>query len=190
MKIYFSGAHSVGKSTLVKYVSNKYQIPIISETARMVLSEQELQIDSLRANIEIANSYQQQVFDRQLEEENNLKNSDFVSDRSAVDVLAYSAQYSRILPELMSSPQLPPYIASLKLPGVFLFFVRPSPITLKQDGVREILDWDGVVSIDAMIKFMLCMWSLPYFQINMDNMQERCNFIDNVLSLNGKDIVM
>jgi nicotinamide riboside kinase len=181
MKIYFCGAHSTGKSTLTKYVSQKYHLPMISETARMILSEQELQIDSLRSNLDTADKYQEQVFDRQLLEEQ--KHASFVSDRSAIDVLAYSAQHSRILPELISSPRLQEYLQILSDPASIIFFVRPSKATLKADGVREVLNWDGVVAIDAQIKFMLEMWKLSYFQINMDNMQERVRLIDNILNL-------
>jgi len=181
MKIYFSGAHGSGKSTLSRYVANRYNIFMISETARMVLSEQELQIDTLREDLEIANNYQKQVFDRQLLEES--KYSDFVSDRSIIDILAYSAQHTQILPELMASPELRPYLDNLKKSDSFIFFVKPSKATLKPDGVRESINWDGVVAIDAQIKLLLKMWEIRYFQINMDNMQERIQFVDSVLSL-------
>lgn len=180
MKVYFLGSHAVGKTTCARYVSEAYNLPMISETARMVLSEQELQIDTLRYNINLVDQYQADVFDRQLVEEN--KYSHFVSDRCIVDVLAYSAAHSRILPALLKRSETDPYIASLKASDSILFFVRPSKATLRADGVRESLTWDGVVAIDAMIKFMLCMWDLPYFQINMDNMQERIALINSVLS--------
>lgn len=180
MKVYFSGAHSTGKSTLARYVSQKYELPMISEAARMVLSEQELQIDSLRYDLDTVDRYQQQVFNRQLVEEQ--KNSSFVSDRSAIDILAYSAQHARILPSLINSKEMQGYISILQEPDVFIFFVKPSKVTLKADGVRETINWEGIVEIDAMIKFMLKMWDLPHYQINMDNMQERVQLIDTVLA--------
>ena len=43
MKVYLVGSHSSGKSTLARYISQKYNIPMIVEVARQVLSEQELQ---------------------------------------------------------------------------------------------------------------------------------------------------
>ena len=180
MKVYFIGAHSTGKTTCARYVSEKYCIPMITEVARMVLSEKELQLDSLRYNMGLVDDYQREVFHRQLQEEKKFEQ--FVSDRS-FDGLAYAAQHSSILPELINSPQLLPYIDSLRHPDVFIFFVRPSKATLRADGVRESLTWDGVVAIDAMIKFMLAMWHLPHFQINMDNMQERVRLIESVLKL-------
>lgn len=179
MKVYFVGSHSTGKTTCARYVSEKYQIPMITEVARMILSEKELHLDSLRYDIKSVDDYQNQIFSRQLEEEG--KYIDFVSDRS-FDCLAYAAQHSRILPKLLNSPGLRPYLDSLRDPNSFIFFVRPSKATLKADGVRENLSWDGIVSIDAQIKFMLEMFELRYFQINIDNMQERTRFIDAVLS--------
>lgn len=183
MKIYLSGSHSTGKSTLVRYISEKYKLQIVSEVARMILSEKELNIDSLRADINLVNNYQQQVFSRQLAEEKKYDN--FVSDRSLIDVLAYS-QHTQILPSLLQNPELTTYINNLKLPGTFLFFVRPCKATMKADGVRESLNWDGIVAIDAQIKLLLQMFSINYFSINTDSMQERIQLIDSVLAINSE----
>jgi predicted ATPase len=180
MRIYFIGSHSVGKSTLARYASEKYNVPLIPEVARAILSEKELQLDTLRYDMKLVDEYQSAIFYRQLEEE--AKHDEFVSDRS-FDCLAYAAQHTRILPNLLNSSELSDYIAKLSDPDSFIFFVRPSKATLKADGVRENLTWDGVVAIDAMVKFLLEMWQLRYFQINIDNMQERTRFIDSILSL-------
>lgn len=180
MKIYFVGSHSTGKTTLARYVSETYSLPMITEVARAILSEKELHLDSLRTNLNVVDEYQTQIFYRQLTEETKFDN--FVSDRS-LDCLAYAAQHSRILDKLLESPKLKTYIDSLKEKEVKIFFVRPSRATLKDDGIRESITWDGVVQIDAMVKFMLQMWNLKYFQINTDNMQERVQLIDIILSL-------
>lgn len=183
MKVYFVGSHSTGKTTCARYVKETYNLPMITEVARAVLSEKELQLDSLRYNMTLVDSYQNDIFYRQLEEEE--KYDKFVSDRS-FDCLAYAAQHTRLLPGLMATKELNEYIAKLREPDSFIFFVRASKATLKQDGVRESINWDGVVAIDAMVKFMLEMWDLRHFQINMDNMQERVQLIDSVLSLATK----
>jgi len=182
MKVYFSGAHSTGKSTLARYCSEKYNLPLLTEVARSILSEKELQVDSLRSDLDVVDDYQRSIFHRQLAEENKLNNC-FVADRSIIDCLSYSAQHSRILPELLSSPELLHYKANLQASGSILFFVRPSKATLASDGVRESLNWDAIISIDAQIKFLLQMWEIPHFQINMDSLQERALFIDNIIKL-------
>jgi len=180
MKVYFVGSHSVGKTTLARHVSETYNLPMITEVARMVLSEKELHLDSLRHDIKLVNDYQTQIFYRQLKEEE--KEEKFVSDRS-FDCLAYAAQHTYILPDLLYSPDLTTYLEKLREPDTFIFFVRPSKATLRSDGVREQISWDGIIAIDAYIKFMLQMWQLRHFQINMDNMQERVQMINAVLSL-------
>lgn len=179
MKVYFIGSHSVGKTTLARYVSEKYKLPMITEMARAVLSEKELNINSLRTNMEIVDDYQTQIFYRQLQEENQIKR--FVSDRS-FDCLSYAAQHSRIFSKLMKSSELQKYLDILRDSQSFIFFVRPSKATLKEDGIRESLTWDGVVSIDAMIKMLVQLFEIRYFSINTDNMQERVQLIDSVLS--------
>ena len=184
MRIYFIGSHASGKSTLCRYVSTKYNLPFITEVARKVLSEKELNVDTLRYDMEIVDDYQEQIFQRQIEEENKFDN--FVSDRS-FDCLAYAAQHSRNFSQLINSSNFINYIDKIKKSNSFIFFVRPSKSTLKQDGVRESLNWDGIIAIDAMVKMLLHMYDIKYFQINTDNMQERVNLIDAVLSLYVND---
>jgi nicotinamide riboside kinase len=186
MKVYFSGSHCVGKSTLCRYVSAKYNLPMIPEIARMVLSEMELQVDSLRSDIDLVNTYQTKVFHLQMEEEQK-QQRDFVSDRSAIDCLAYSTQHSTLLPTLIQNKDLQDYIISLRDKKSFIFFVRPCRITLKNDGVRENVTWDGVIAIDAMIKLLLELYSIRYFQIDTESMQERIRFVDSILTIAEPD---
>jgi nicotinamide riboside kinase len=181
MRVYFVGAHSTGKTTLARYVSQKYQTPMITEVARMVLSEREMNLDSLRYDLDQVDDYQRQIFHRQIEEEKRYPN--FVSDRSFVDCLAYAAQHTRILPELLNDPKIQEHLPILKNKESYIFYVRPSKATLKADGVRETPVWDGVVAIDAMIKLLLQMFDLRHFPIHSDIMQERVRLIDGVLSL-------
>lgn len=180
MRIYFVGSHSTGKTTCARYVSERYKLPMITEVARAVLSEKELHLDTLRYDMKMVDEYQRAILHRQLDEE--AKHESFVSDRS-FDCLAYAAQHTRILPDLLAYATGSNYIQNLKNPDSFIFFVRPSKATLKADGVRESINWDGVVAIDSMVKFMLEMWQLRYFQINIDNMQERVRLIDSVLDV-------
>jgi adenylate kinase family enzyme len=178
MRLYFIGSHSTGKTTLCRYVSQNYNLPFINEMARTVLSEKELSFDTLRTDLNTVDVYQEEVIMRQMIEET--KHKSFVSDR-CFDGLAYAAQHARILQKVISKDIIKEYIAKLREPDVFLFFVRPSLATMKQDGVRETLHWDGVIAIDAMVKLLLEMWGLDYFQISMDNMQERVRFVDSIL---------
>ena len=180
MRIYFTGSHATGKTTLARYVSEHYHLPLLPEVARMILSEKELHLDSLRTNLNVVDDYQTQIFFKQIEQES--KHENFVSDRS-FDCLAYTAQHSRVFPTLMKSIELEKYIEFLKSPESIMFFVRPSKATVKEDGVREHLTWDGIIAVDAMIKLLFETFGLRYFQISTDNMQERVRLIDSVISL-------
>ena len=51
--------------------------------------------------------------------------------------------------------------------------------------MRETVDWDGIVAIDAMVKVMLEMFNLKYINVNTGSMQERVRLIDSVISLIG-----
>lgn len=181
MKIYFSGAHSVGKSTLATYVSKTHTLPLINECARIVLSEKELNVNELRTNIELVNDYQGSVFNRQMLEES--KHDAFVSDRSGLDSIAYAAQHAQISKDILKTDMFEKYIESLKHKDSIIFFVRPSKATLKEDGIREHLTWDGVVAIDAMLKLLFEIYDIRYFNINTSNVQERVKIINSVLSM-------
>jgi predicted ATPase len=180
MRIYFSASHSCGKTTLARHVSTQYNLPMLSESARMILSEQELQVDKLRCDLEASNKFSIDVFNRQLSEEQKL--SEFVSDRSAIDILAYSAQHSSTLPSLIKDFRLEQYLTSLRSEDSHCFLIRPSKTIMQSDGVREVLNWDGMVAIDAMIKLLLEMWEIKYYIINTDNLSERVRCVDSVLS--------
>lgn len=180
MKIYFIGAHSTGKSSLARIIAKEYDLPFLNEVARTVLAEKELHLDTLRVNLDLADQYQTEIFLRQIQEEAKLNS--FVSDRS-FDNLAYMAQHARLLAPAISRPEFLQYIEKLKRPDVIIFFVRPSKVTLKDDGVRETLNWEGVIAIDAMIKLLLEMFSLNYISINTESMQERVRLVDSVLKL-------
>lgn len=180
MRVYFIGAHSTGKTTLARYVSEHWNLPFLNEIARTVLAEKELSLDSLRTNIQIVNEYQKEIFLRQFEEEN--KHPNFVSDRS-FDNLAYMAQHSTVLSNYIQDKRLIDYVENLRKPDVVMFFVRPSKATMRNDGVRESVIWDGVIAIDAMIKLLLEQYGLNYISINSDSMQERARLIDSVMKL-------
>lgn len=178
MRIYIAGAHSTGKTSICRIISKEYNLPLLNEVARTILAEKELSLDVLRTDLNVVDKYQEDVFFRQLKEEGKYKS--FVSDRT-FDNLAYAAQHSRVLHKLINSKRLNEYIETLKSDDVYLFFIRPSKATLKNDGVRETVCWDGVVEIDAMIKFMFEMFNLNYVSINSVSMQERVKTIKTII---------
>ena len=180
MRIYFAAAQSCGKTTLARLTAKHFNLKFLNEVARTILAEKELSVDTLRVNLDVVDDYQSEVFNRQIEEEKKYKS--FVSDRT-FDNLAYMAQHARKFKDVIESQQCKDYIEGLKKPDVTIFFIRPSKATMKDDGIRESVNWDGIVAIDSMIKMLFELFGVDYIQINTDSMQERVRLVNTVLKL-------
>ena len=184
-RIYFVGAHSTGKTTLARWVRDRFGLPMIAEVARGVLSEMEAQLDSLRTNVDLVNHYQTEVYLRQISSEMQQEGS-FVSDRAFCN-LAYAAHHATILGQVARDERLKTYMQSLT--GGIVFYLRPHQELLSDDGVRAGVSWEEVLRIDGMVKFMLEFFEVPYIPVESLSMQERTRLVDRVLELGGVDRV-
>lgn len=180
-RIYLVGAHSTGKTTLARWIRDRYGLPMISEVARGVLAEMEDQLDNIRSDLDVVDDYQRQVFDRQILAEQEQPGS-FVSDRAFCN-LAYAAHHATILSDLATDPRLRTYMDSVR--DGLVFFLRPHRELLCEDGVRTGCQWEEVIRIDGMIKLMLEMFGVPYIPMDCLPMQERVRMIERVFSLAG-----
>ncbi|MBT8493617.1 MAG: ATP-binding protein [Deltaproteobacteria bacterium] len=181
MRIYFVGSHATGKTTLCRYVSERYGIPMISEVARGVLAEMEATFEAIRADMDVVGEYQRKVFERQVATERAQEGA-FVSDR-AFDNLAYAAEHSMNFADLLFDPLFTEYMDWVSQ-GV-VFFLRPHRELLKEDGVRAGLSWESVVRIDGMVKLMLEQHRIAYLPIDSMGMQERARAVEFVLHHSG-----
>jgi predicted ATPase len=184
MRIYFVGAHATGKTTLARYVRDRYGLKLISEVARSILAEMEVSLDRLRSNLDLVNRYQVEVFRRQIEAERDLGDA-FVSDRAFCN-LAYTANHGTVMSELFRDPALDEYMRWVA--GGLVFFVRPHPDLIQTDGVRAALRWEDVVLIDGMVKLLLEMYAIPYITISTLSMQERVRLVEEVVRLRYPDL--
>jgi nicotinamide riboside kinase len=181
VRIYLVGAHATGKTTLARWIRDRYGLPMISEVARGVLAEMEAQLGGLRSNIELIDRYQAQVFERQIEAEAAQPGS-FVSDRAFCN-LAYAGHHATILGDIAGDPRLLRYMQSVR--EGLVFFLRPHRELVVEDGVRAGLDWEEVVRIDGMVKLLLEMFRVPYIPVESLSMQERVRLVERVLDLAG-----
>ena len=177
MRIYFVGSHATGKTTLCRYVSRRYGLPMITEVARAVLAELETNLDALRTDMDLVAEYQRRVFSRQVATERQQEDG-FVSDR-AFDNLAYAAEHTTIVADLLGNKDFDDYMRWVA-EGV-VFFLRPHPSLLKDDGVRAGVSWDSVVRIDGMIKLLLEQHRVRYLPVESVSMQERVRALEFVL---------
>ena len=181
MRIYFVGSHATGKTTLCRWVSRRYGLPMITEVARAVLAEMESSLDALRTDMDLVAEYQDRVFARQVSIE-RLHQGAFVSDR-AFDNLAYAAEHTTVVAELMGDQRFRDYMKWASEGTVF--FLRPHPDLLKEDGVRAGVSWESVLRIDGMIKLLLEMHRVPYLPIESVSMQERVRAVEFTLARAG-----
>ena len=121
MRIYFVGSHATGKTTLCRYVSRRYGLPMISEVARAVLAEMETGFDALRTDMDLVGEYQERVFERQVAVE-RMHQGRFVSDR-AFDNLAYVAEHTMNAASMMNDQRFHDYMKWVR-EGI-VFFLRP-----------------------------------------------------------------
>ncbi|MGN6109153.1 MAG: AAA family ATPase [Kofleriaceae bacterium] len=181
MRIYFVGSHATGKTTLCRYVSRRYGLPMISEVARAVLAEMETSLDALRTDMDLVGEYQERVFERQVAVERQ-HDGRFVSDR-AFDNLAYVAEHTTNAAAMMNDDRFHNYMKWVSQ-GI-VFFLRPHVSLLKDDGVRAGVSWDSVLRIDGMVKLMLEQHRISYLPIESVSMQERVRAVEFVLSRCG-----
>ncbi|GAB4138199.1 MAG: hypothetical protein Fur0037_03790 [Planctomycetota bacterium] len=180
-RIYLVGAHATGKTTLARWIRDRYGLPMIAEVARSVLAEMEESLVSLRTDLAAVNRYQLEVFARQIAAEEKVGGA-FVSDRAFCN-LAYAAHHSTVLGQIFAEPRLKDYMAWVR--SGIVFFLRPHRELVVADGVRAGLEWEEVVRIDGMVKLLLEMFDVPYIPVEPLSMQERVRLVERVLGLAG-----
>lgn len=181
VRIYLVGSHSTGKTTLARWIRDRYGLPMIAEVARGVLAELESPLEQIRSNLDIVDRYQARVFERQIAAEREQLSS-FVSDRAFCN-LAYAAHHSTVLARLVSQRNFSEYMESVRT-GI-VFFLRPHRELLAEDGVRASVAWEEVLRIDGMVKLLLEMHAVPYVPCESLSMQERVRLVESVLALAG-----
>lgn len=180
-RIYLVGAHATGKTTLARWIRDRYHVPMIAEVARGVLAEMEAQLETLRTDVDLVDRYQATVFTRQIDAERAVDGA-FVSDRAFCN-LAYAAHHSSILAKIFRDPRLEEYMQWVRQ-GV-VFFLRPHRELLVEDGVRAGVEWEEVLRIDGMVKLLLEQFDVPYIPVASLSMQERVRLVERVLELAG-----
>jgi hypothetical protein len=146
-----------------------------------VLAEHETSLDHLRTDMDAVAEYQERVFARQVAIE-KLHDGRFVSDR-AFDNLAYAAEHTTVVADMMSDQRFRDYMTWVAQGTVF--FLRPHPSLLREDGTRAGVSWDSVLRIDGMVKLLLEQHRISYLPIESVSMQERVRAVEFVLGRAG-----
>lgn len=185
MRAYFVGSHAVGKTTIARWVRDAYRLPLLTEVARVVLAQEEKRLEELAGDLPAATAYQEDVFRKQMAAE-EAAGEDFVSDR-AFDNLAYASWRAApgTVRRIMDADAARAYLNDFRARAVAgtsrVFFVRPHPELLREDGVRANVTWDEVLRVDGAAQFALEVFGVPYVPISCREMADRVRVVSAVL---------
>jgi len=138
MKVVFTGAHSVGKSTLAAAAADRYGLPYVEETARRVYRDRGIKTaNQTLLTTEQRIALQEDILCLHLQQV-SAHSHGFVSDRCEVDVLAYSLFWLGMAPEAQAwLTQMQRVVAERREFYDAVILVQPG-IPVKPDGLRII----------------------------------------------------
>lgn len=181
MRIYLVGAHSTGKTTLLNYVRESYNINTISEVARDVINKYGGSLRKIYNDIYVAEMFQMDIIEEQMRREKETE-PPFICDRS-LDILAYFANYTKCTENVLKNEYVQRYIETFKDPDVVVMLIYPKMELLEGDGIRVDLDTEDIFIIHGMIKYILESNNIKYMLLNTKNQNERARFLDTILTL-------
>ena len=164
MRIAIAGAHWVWKTTILK---NLDMCDKITETARTVIKEMWRPSD---LDVSSREKFQQKVLFSQMEKE---ENENFVSDRSVIDILAYT----HWLTTYKSTKKLVSQYLNVK-PYDYVFYV-PIEFELVKDGVRH--EWlQYQKQVDELILNLLKEFNIDYIKLSW-TIEERVKTLTSII---------
>lgn len=173
MKIAISGAHGVGKTTLVNALAGTIKIPVIHEVVRAVAKEMEIENCGIIkvSDTETIERFQTKVFYHQVLREIELP--DFISDRSLFDIVAYMEYYG--LPTDMIDEFFQYVIRCSTNYDAIIYCPIPKWVEIEADGFRLV---EGQDEYDAILKRLLFESECQVIKLT----RNRSRWIDQVLA--------
>lgn len=187
LKIWITGPHSCGKTSLGTDLALRYHLPFIRETARDELSEIQRvteakkppDLELMRAHIHEYDRFQRAVFQRQLAAE-AAHPGGFLSDRALWDIIIYANLWSTCGADMQRSPEFAAYLAQFPKttdkvfdPTKIVLFVAPELEMLKEDGTRERPTLRGVDQYYGAVEFFLAQHQIRHVPITTPHQRKR-----------------
>src|SRR5262249_21725730 len=91
----------------------------------------------------------------------------------------YAAEHTTVVAELLGEATFAEYMEWVA--RGLVFFLRPHPSLLRDDGVRAGVSWDSVLRIDGMVKLLLEQHRIRYLPVESVSMQERVRILEFVI---------
>lgn len=170
MRIFLTGAHSTGKTTLATALSERLGLPLLPEVARTVLAKRGL---TFPLPPELVDEVQREICQEQLYVfEDALK--EFISDRY-YDCVAYWAIYGqpRDLRFYTLMPQFDEYDS-------FIFQLPPRRDLYVADDIRGPSPFDDALRIDGALRMLYAERGLPVHHVKALTVEER---VEEVLAV-------
>lgn len=173
MKIAFTGSHGTGKTTLAKKLSEDLNIHLITNISRNYYKSNGIE------NFEILTKeerwgHQHSLFSIEILEE--IKNVDFVTDRSIIDFLAYTILYSEIPLKYKSK-----IIEIAKINALMYDYLFYLPVEITYIPEKGRASKETQKEIDECILSLIESLELPYFKVE-GTLEERLNLIKKVIN--------
>lgn len=172
MKIAFTGSHGTGKTTLAKKISEDLNLELITNISRNYYQSKGIQ-DFEVLTKEERWIHQKNLFTLEIIEESKYTN--FVTDRSVIDFLAYTILYSKS--SLVYMTRLIELTKKVTLKYDYLFLL---PIEFSYQPEIGRASRETQIEVDECIKFLIDTLKLPHF-ILKGTIEERLRLIKQII---------
>ncbi|CAG8513939.1 18119_t:CDS:1 [Dentiscutata erythropus] len=183
-KVVFVGAHSVGKTTLARFIKNKMNGILVSEIARTLIKELNLNADILRNDPDKSLEFQASIIKAQCAKEEEIEHEFAILDRSALDALVYAQTFcGKRWNELLDMEETNKCLERYRQKNKYMIFlIEPQKECLRADGVRMMpTDYEDWISFSESFKNIMNEYNIEFNAINVLDINQRYSIIRNAL---------
>lgn len=169
MRIFLTGAHSTGKTTLATALSERLGLPLLPEVARAVLAKRGL---TFPLPPELVDEVQREIYETQLSVFRSAP-EEFISDRY-FDCVAYWAVYSQKRGKIWT------WVPRFNERNPLIFQLPPRRDLYVADDIRGASPFDDALRIDGALRMLYAERGLPVHHVKALTVDER---VDEVLAV-------
>ncbi|CAG8800088.1 23689_t:CDS:1, partial [Racocetra persica] len=182
-KVVFVGAHSVGKTTIVKFIKSRMNGTTISETARHLLKELNFNADILKNDPDKSLEFQKAIIKAQCKREEEVEQEFAILDRCALDAIVYARTYcGERWKELLEMEETSKCLERYRQNKYIMFLIEPQKECLRADGVRMMpTDYKDWISFSECFKKTMKECNIEFNVINVLDIEQRYFIVKSAL---------